>query len=352
MTTQTSEILLKMFNMYQNRLYEHYSIKNDVNCSMFQSIRMVYSDVICYLDKIVEEKYKSDYFGSYYQNFKNLTNLQNHSFKKEDINDNFKKNILYSNYLSHDLQNFIQKICKILLDDININLESELTLIKYYWLNKFIYVYNELMYNQFKLLTMNQRNEFINEINIIIPDKFKIHINGISTYVALFYYYKNEINDKTQMANLILFINKIFNIIKYKFNNNTLEYNNNFHKVKTINAEYNNKNIDTTFNIKNDNKFIGNIKYNNFHKIKIINTEYNNKNIDTTFSKDDYVKICNKKNLNISIYQLKPQLEKAIFDSLDGNNLKGKAYKLGLKINNDVNENGIKFAIIEMLLNQ
>ena len=48
--------------------------------------------------------------------------------------------------------------------------------------------------------------------------------------------------------------------------------------------------------------------------------------------------------------KLKPQLEKAIFDSINGNNIKSKAHNLGLRINNDVNEKGIKIAIIEYLM--
>jgi len=235
------------------------------------------------------------------------------------------------------LQNFIQKLCKILLDDININQETDLTLIKYYWLNKFVSVYNELMYNQYRVLNNNQRQELINEINVIIPDKFKIFMNGISTYIGLFYYYLNDINDKKQMEQFILFTNKVYNMIKHKINDNG--------NVQSIpNNNFNNKSFANTY------KTI--TKVNKVNNNKIITNKYNNTTVDSAYIKDDLVKVCNKRNLNISIYQVKPQLETAIFESLKGYNIKQKAEHLGFVINNDVNENGIKVHIIEMLLNQ
>ena len=339
----TSQILLTLFKAYNTKLYKRYYIKNDVNCSLFQSLTHVYSNIITYLNKIVEEKYQNDFNGPYYQNFRNSSRLQNISFREEDINNqHIIEALKYANFLSNDLQNFIQKLCKILLDDININQETDLTLIKYYWLNKFVSVYNELMYNQYRVLNNNQRQELINEINIIIPDKFKIFMNGISTYIGLFYYYLNDINDKKQMEQFILFTNKVYNMIKHKINDNG--------NVQSIpNNNFNNKSFANTYKTINkiNNTLLPEVNEGN---TKIITNKYNNTTVDSAYIKDDLVKVCNKRNLNISIYQVKSQLETAIFESLKGYNIKQKAEHLGFVINNDVNENGIKVHIIEHLL--
>ena len=57
----TSDYLYKVFTTYNNRLHVRYFIKNDINCSLFQSLISVYSDTISFMNKTVEDKYKADF---------------------------------------------------------------------------------------------------------------------------------------------------------------------------------------------------------------------------------------------------------------------------------------------------
>ena len=301
-----------------------------------QSYNYLFTELMYnYLDNQVCNNYKDDFQGPFYQNFKNSVRFN--SIKFANISDPFyQKDIELSNFFSDNLQNLIKKLCNILMLDYSISIEQDETLHNLYYINKLIIVYIELTRHQYEALELNTRQLFITQFNNFIKlPSGKITINSpfpnimpLSSYLR---YGDNSFGklSKEEYLEFTKFIDKLYDLIK--------------NKVIQINQLPNNDHSNNTPSINNkpDNK----PDYKNAKKITKL---YNNKLYNV--SKDILIKACNIRELNISYAYNKNNLETTLFDSIKGKTLREKAKNLKLSVDEDVNENGLKIAIIENIL--
>jgi len=236
---------------------------------------------------------------------------------------------LSAQYHYHNLQlpdnslNYLIKLCNIILNEnYNIGIETDKTIVKYYYLFYFIPIYFEIIHGCYHIYDINKRTQISNEFNNpftfqnqnlrIVPNArsmFNVHLSEIM-YNSI-----SELN----LNKYITFINK--------------------YSADFIQRQQ------TAVTITMPTTMPPPVPTTNPARIITNNDIYKT----VSYKKDDLIKVAMAKNI-IGCYKLTiSELEESLIKIIEGNTLKEKALVLNLRFNLDVNEHSIKNAILLLL---